>query len=133
MGASGYPLKPREAKEGVIRLKRTFYNPDATLVGDRVLKVGEQLLVNLEVISTRRIEDGLLVDRIPAGLEIENLNLAQGNHLAEFETLKALGASGVSGVSGVSDLSGLRNRQPKDIAESLVDERIKRREFRDDR
>jgi alpha-2-macroglobulin len=116
--ASGYPLKPREAKDDVIRLKRTLYNPDATPVGDRVLKVGEQLLVHLEVTSNRRIEDGLIIDRIPAGLEIENLNLSQGNRLAEFKTPKP---------------SGLRVRQPKEIADSLADERVKHREFRDDR
>ncbi len=121
MEASGHPLKPRETKDDVIRLKRALYNPDASPVGDRALKVGEQLLVHLEVSATRRIEDGLVVDRIPAGLEIENLNLSQGNRLAEFKTPKS------------STTSGLRARQPKDIAESLADERIKHREFRDDR
>ena len=121
--ASGYPLKAREAKEDLIQMKRTLYNPDGTPVGERILKVGEQLLVHLEVQASRRIEDGLVVDRVPAGLEIENLNLSQGNRLADFKTPKS--------VPRLRTATG--NRQPKEIAESLADSRVKHREFRDDR
>ena len=122
--ASGYSVKPREPKSDIIQLKRTLYDADATPVGDRPLKVGEQFLVHVEVTSNRRIEDGLLVDRIPAGFEIENLNLSQGSRIAEFKTPK---------LSGLPSPSFRGTRAPKAIAESLSDERIKHREFRDDR
>ena len=123
--ASGYPLKAREVKDDVIQLKRTLYDPDGTPVGNRTLNVGEQLLVHLEVIAKRRVEDGLVVDRVPAGLEIENLNLSQGSRLAEFKTP----ASGSDNRPGY----GSDRRVPKGIAESLSDNRVKHREFREDR
>lgn len=123
--SSGYPVKPQPPKDDIVQLKRTVYEPDGTPVGARALKVGEQLLVHLEVIANRRIEDGLVVDRVPAGLEIENLNLSQSARIAEFKTPKQ-GSENRPGV-------GTGRRTPKDIAEALSDNRVKHREFRDDR
>src|SRR5690606_2851171 len=65
--------------------------------------------VKLDVTSDHRIEDALIVDRVPAGLEVENLNLGQG---ADFEDWTIGGAK---------------------VAEALRDSRIKHREYRDDR
>ena len=121
--ASGYPQKAREARDDLIQLKRTLYNPDGSAVGERTLKVGEQLLVHLEVFANRSIEDGLVVDRVPAGLEIENLNLSQGNRLAEFKTPPR----------STVNRRGYGNREPMSIEESLADTRVKHREFREDR
>ncbi|MBL8510661.1 MAG: alpha-2-macroglobulin family protein [Betaproteobacteria bacterium] len=121
--ASGYPQKTAETKSDLVQLRRTLYNPDGTTVGERALKVGEQLLVHVEVTAKRRIEDGMVVDRVPAGLEIENLNLSQGSRLNDFKTPAAIPDS----------RPGYGRRTLTGIAESLSDERIKHREFRDDR
>ncbi len=123
--ASGYPVKSRDSKDDVIQLRRSLYAADGTPVGDRSLKVGEQLLVHLEVIAKRVIEDGLVVDRIPAGLEIENMNISQGNRLTDFKAPKT-GSDNRPGY-------GYGRRTPTGIAESLADRRVKHREFRDDR
>jgi len=65
--------------------------------------------VRLRVKAKQRIRDGLVVDRIPAGLEVENRNLMQGPGAGEFK------------VDGVN------------VAEAMADGRIRHVEFRDDR
>ena len=111
----GYPVKARAGGDA-ITFRRALYTPTGAPVGERTLRVGEQVLVHVEVTTTRNIPDGLVVDRIPAGLEIENLNLSQGNRLEEFKAPPA-GAK----------------RKPVPPAQAMSDPKIKHREFRDDR
>jgi hypothetical protein len=106
---SGYPVKPPVPRSDVIELKRTWFETDGTRYAGRPLKVGEMLIVVLNAKSSRRIEDALIIDRIPSGLEVENLNLSQGPRAQEFT------------IGGV------------DVAKALADGRIKHREYRDDR
>ncbi len=70
---------------------------------------GDMLVVRLRVQARQRINDGLIVDRIPAGFEVENLNLSQGPQGGEFS------------VEGTN------------IAEANADPRIVHTEYRDDR
>jgi uncharacterized protein YfaS (alpha-2-macroglobulin family) len=86
-----------------------LFAADGTALGSRPLRVGESVIVRLQVKSRGRIANGLVVDRIPAGLEIENLTIVQGER---FGTLK---------MDGV------------DVAEAMNDRRIQHVEFRDDR
>ena len=118
----GHTLKPRESKDDLISMRRTLYTTDGVAVGDRVLKVGEQLMVHLEVTTKRRIEDGLVVDRIPAGLEIENMNLSQGSRMSDIIIKPPQRTDGYYG-----------KRTVPGPAEAMADARIKHREFRDDR
>jgi uncharacterized protein YfaS (alpha-2-macroglobulin family) len=74
-----------------------------------VLKVGESVIVRINVVANRAIPNGMIVDRIPAGLEIENLNIAQG---------EGLGGVAIDGVNP---------------AQAMDDRRIQHVEFRDDR
>jgi uncharacterized protein YfaS (alpha-2-macroglobulin family) len=67
------------------------------------------LIVKLSARSKRHIPDALLIDRVPAGFEIENMNLSQGPQMAEFT------------VGNVN------------IGSAMQDARIKHREYRDDR
>jgi uncharacterized protein YfaS (alpha-2-macroglobulin family) len=106
---SGFPVKPPAARSDVIELARTWFEPDGTRYAGRPLKVGEMLIVLLQAKAKRRIEDGLLIDRIPSGFEVENLNLTQGPRAQDFT------------------LGGV------DVAKALADSRIKHREYRDDR
>jgi len=66
-------------------------------------------IVRLRVQAKQAIKDGLIVDRIPAGFEVENLNLSQGPQAGEFM------------VENVN------------IASANADARIVHTEYRDDR
>jgi uncharacterized protein YfaS (alpha-2-macroglobulin family) len=107
--AEGFPLKAQAPKADVIELEREWYEPTGQRWSGRPLKVGDLLIVKLAARSKLRIPDAMLVDRVPAGFEIENLNLSQGSQMQEFS------------VGGVN------------VGTALQDERIKHREYRDDR
>jgi uncharacterized protein YfaS (alpha-2-macroglobulin family) len=107
--ASGYPVKAPAPRSDVIELKRDWFDLEGKPLTSRQFKVGDVLIVRVQARSKQRVEDALIVDRIPAGFEVENLNLSQG---PKAESLQ---------VGGV------------DVAGALADERLKHREYRDDR
>jgi alpha-2-macroglobulin len=107
--ASGYPLRAPTPRNDVIELRRDWFEADGRAYGDRPLKVGDMLIVRLQARARARIEDAMLIDRVPAGFEIENLNLSQGPKAEEFS------------VGGVN------------VGQAMADSRIKHREYRDDR
>jgi uncharacterized protein YfaS (alpha-2-macroglobulin family) len=74
------------------------------------LKSGELVLVHLEVKAKARVPDALVVDLLPAGLEIENQNLAKS-------------------AASLQDASESVKRWRKSMAYAGV----KHQEFRDDR
>jgi alpha-2-macroglobulin len=106
---SGYAAKALPPKNDVIKLSRTLYTPEGTPIGKRTLKVGETVVVRVEASSNVNIANGLVVDRIPAGLEIENRNLVQGETMggAKYDTI--------------------------DPVQAMSDRRIQHVEYRDDR
>jgi alpha-2-macroglobulin len=106
---SGYAAKPLPAKSDIIKLTRTLYTPEGTPIGKRLLKVGETVVVRIEASSNTNIANGLVVDRIPAGLEIENRNLVQG---------EAMDGAKYDGI---------------DAVQAMNDRRIQHVEYRDDR
>jgi len=111
---SGYP-KEVPAEGGKISLRRAYYDaegkwlqPSALKAG--VLKTGDTVWVKLTVSSrSANAPNTLVVDRIPAGLEIENTNLIEGE------------SGSVLKIDG--DLP----------AEAMNNQRIIHKEFRDDR
>jgi alpha-2-macroglobulin len=107
--SSGYPVKPPVVKSELLDVQREWFNADGSAWRGGDLKVGDMLIVRLTARARARVEDGLVVDRVPAGVEIENVNLSQGP------------AEGLFSVGGVN------------IAQAMSDARIKHREFRDDR
>ncbi|MCM5679957.1 alpha-2-macroglobulin family protein [Schlegelella sp. S2-27] len=107
--ASGYPAQPPAPRSDVIELRREWFELDGRPWSHRPLKVGDMLIVRLQARARYPLEDGLIVDRIPAGFEVENLNLSQGPKAEEFV------------VGGVN------------VAQAMADPRIKHREYRDDR
>lgn len=106
---SGYPARPPVPRSDVIELSRAWFELDGRSWNGRPLKVGDMLIVRLQARARHAMEDGLIVDRIPAGFEVENLNLSQGPKAEEFV------------VGGVN------------VAVAMADHRIKHREYRDDR
>lgn len=109
IAVSGYPVKPLPPKEDRISVERSWWNADGSAVGTRQFKTGEMLIVRLRVKAAQRVKDGLVVDRIPAGFEVENMNLTQGSQASEFKV------------------------QGTEVAAAMGHERIKHSEYRDDR
>jgi uncharacterized protein YfaS (alpha-2-macroglobulin family) len=107
--AQGYPVKPLSPSSDRISVERAMFTTDGKAVTARQFTTGEMFIVRLRVKATQQIKDGLVVDRIPAGFEIENLNLSQGPQAGEFT------------VDGVN------------VAQANANERIVHTEYRDDR
>ena len=72
---AGIPRARPEVDQSRVRVARRYYNTDGTTWKGGSLREGEPLLVELEVQAKQDMPDALLVDLLPAGLEIENLNL----------------------------------------------------------
>jgi uncharacterized protein YfaS (alpha-2-macroglobulin family) len=107
--AGGYPTKAPAPSSDKMSIERKWFKPDGKPWNGGTLKVGDMLLVRLKASAPQRIEDAMIVDHIPAGLEVENLNLSQGPQAGEFS------------VEGIN------------LASAMANESIKHREFRDDR
>ncbi|MEN9317342.1 MAG: hypothetical protein RIS35_3735 [Pseudomonadota bacterium] len=107
---AGPPLKPpAPSADDAIAIERAWFAADGSAASGRTFRTGDMLVVRLRVKAKQRIRDGLVVDRIPAGLEIENRNLSQGPGAGEFR------------VGGTS------------VADAMNDGRIRHVEYRDDR
>ena len=109
VAVEGYPTKPLAPREDRISIERSWWSSAGTALTTRQFKAGDTLLVRLRVSAKQRIKDALVVERIPAGMEVENLNLSQGARAADFS------------VDGVN------------LGEAQKDTRIKYSEYRDDR
>jgi hypothetical protein len=109
VSVEGYAVKPPTPKDDRIGLERTWWTADGQPVTGRQFKTGDMLIVRVKVQSKQRIKDALVVERVPAGMEVENLNLSQGVQASDFTVDKV------------------------NVAEAMADARIKHREFRDDR
>jgi alpha-2-macroglobulin len=107
--ASGFPLKLPIPSTEKITLERRWFTTDGKPWKGGNLKVGDMLLVRINAKAKQVIEDAMIVDHIPAGLEVENLNLSQGPQAGEFS------------IDGVN------------LATAMSDPRIKHKEYRDDR
>ncbi|MDQ5917451.1 MAG: alpha-2-macroglobulin, partial [Pseudomonadota bacterium] len=105
---TGNPAKAPEARRDAFNIKRDWYTADGKELGNRPLKVGETLIIRLNIKTKGRYANGLVVDYIPAGVEIENANIVQG----EQNTVE---------IAKV------------DMRQAMQDTRIKHVEFRDDR
>ncbi len=107
--ATGYPVRAPTPKTDVIEVTRDWFEPDGRAWNGRTLKTGDMLIVRVTAKAKRPLEQGLIVDHVPAGFEIENLNLSQGPQAGDFS------------IGNVN------------VAQAMENPRIRHREFRDDR
>lgn len=74
---SGYPAKAPAAGGENLSIYREYLGMDGQPLDLSALASGELVLVHLAVAAKQRVPDALVVDLLPAGLELENQNLAQ--------------------------------------------------------
>ncbi|MDU4126356.1 alpha-2-macroglobulin [Pantoea sp.] len=75
----GYPLSPPAPVSQQLAIKREYFTLDGKAADLSQLRSGELLVVRLTVSARRDISDALVVDLLPAGLELENQNLADSS------------------------------------------------------
>jgi uncharacterized protein YfaS (alpha-2-macroglobulin family) len=81
---SGTPTSAPGVREDPIRIARAYYRLDGTLFEGGKLKEGETLVAKLTIEAKEAMPDALVVDLLPAGIEIENLALGDRGALGEL-------------------------------------------------
>ncbi len=66
---------PAETHDKGISIKREYYDLAGKQITPSEMKVGDLMLIAVQVETSKRMPDLLVVDLLPAGLEIENQNL----------------------------------------------------------
>ena len=110
MTISGYPVQAPAPGGENLSIRRDYLGLDGESLNLNAVKSGELVLVHLQVKSKERVPDALVVDLLPAGLEIENQNLAQS-------------------AASLEDAS----ESVKQWRQSMENAGLKHQEFRDDR
>lgn len=106
---SGYPTKPPKPKMDNFEVTRNLYSMDGKPLDKRVFASGEMVIAHLQIKTNEYYDNAMVIDLIPAGLEIENLNLSQGDSLNNIQ------------LSGINPAAAMQSYNIKHI------------EFRDDR
>jgi uncharacterized protein YfaS (alpha-2-macroglobulin family) len=102
LALEGSPARTPAARSADVDLKRKLFDAQGQPLGNRSLKTGETVIVMLEVTPKVNIRNALVVDYIPAGLEIENFNIVQG------EEMGAIQIEGIDPASAMQD-SGIEH------------------------
>lgn len=71
----GYPVAVPAAHHNVLEISRRYLDLNGKDVSLANLKSGDLILVSLKIWAKQRVPDALVVDMLPAGLELENQNL----------------------------------------------------------
>ncbi|WP_434639304.1 alpha-2-macroglobulin family protein [Klebsiella sp. I138] len=79
LDSSGYPLTAPQPAGNVLGIERQIFDTHGQQKSLTSLRSGELVLVKLEVTANRNVPDALVVDLLPAGLELENQNLANSS------------------------------------------------------
>ncbi|WP_241723025.1 alpha-2-macroglobulin [Raoultella sp. HC6] len=79
LDSSGYPLSAPQPAGNVLGIERQIFDTRGQQKSLSSLRSGELVLVKLEITATRNVPDALVVDLLPAGLELENQNLANSS------------------------------------------------------
>ena len=79
LDSSGYPHSAPQPGGNVLGIERAIFDTHGQQKSLTSLRSGELVLVKLEVTAKRNVPDALVVDLLPAGLELENQNLANSS------------------------------------------------------
>jgi hypothetical protein len=84
LDVAGYPRSAEPTPDDAeLRIKRSWHRTDGTPYDGSALGEGDVLVAHLRVESGERMNDALVVDLLPGGLEIENLNLTDASQWDE--------------------------------------------------
>ncbi|MDR3158159.1 MAG: alpha-2-macroglobulin family protein [Zoogloeaceae bacterium] len=97
LALEGSPARMPAARSDAMELKRRLFDAQGKPLDNRSLRTGETVIVMLEVTPRVNIRNALVVDHIPAGLEIENFNIVQG---------EAMNAVQIEGVDPAAAMQG---------------------------
>lgn len=75
----GYPRTAPSPMSNVLSIRREYFTLQGQPADLTRLKSGELLVVRLSVGASERVSDALVVDMLPAGLELENQNLSDSS------------------------------------------------------
>ena len=85
---SGAPIAPEPAASNGYSVERSFYRLDGTKIDLKSVAQNERVVVALKVTESQaRYARLLIVDRLPAGLEIDNPALVDGGSVEAFSWL----------------------------------------------
>lgn len=88
--AIGVPTQPEPAQGDGYRISRALYTLDGAPADPSALAVGDRLVAVVTVTPERELEARLMVvDPLPAGLEIENPNLLRSGETGQLAWLRA--------------------------------------------
>lgn len=110
LDSTGYPEQAPAPASNVLHIERHYLDAKGETRSLNGLKSGELVLVWLDIWSDKQVPDALVEDLLPAGLELENQNLAN---------------SAASLTENGSEIQNLINQ--------MQQEDIQHIEFRDDR
>ena len=79
LDSTGYPNSAPAATSQVLQIERQFFGTDGQSKSLAFLHSGDLVLVKLDVKASQNVPDALVVDMLPAGLELENQNLANSS------------------------------------------------------
>ncbi|WP_312239816.1 alpha-2-macroglobulin [Pantoea sp.] len=79
LDVTGYPQASPKPMSNVLNIKREYFRLDGTPADLKNLRSGELLVVRLQVSANKSVSDALVVDLLPAGLELENQNLSDSS------------------------------------------------------
>jgi alpha-2-macroglobulin len=89
ISVSGVPVTPEPAAEQGFKIERSFYSIKGAPIDMTKLRQNDRFIVSLKITEKEaRFGRLLLVDPLPAGLEIDNPNLVEGTVLPDAEWLK---------------------------------------------
>jgi uncharacterized protein YfaS (alpha-2-macroglobulin family) len=80
---AGVPRTAPAEDKSVIGIERKWYTTDGKPWKPGPIGEGEALIVALSITADRYMPDAMLIDLLPAGLEIENFNLGDGKQWAD--------------------------------------------------
>ncbi len=79
------------SQDGFFNISRTYYDLLGNKINPSQLEVGTIMVVILDVTSKEPVHDALIVDYLPAGLELENQNLSNSSvHLSSIPSIASL-------------------------------------------
>jgi uncharacterized protein YfaS (alpha-2-macroglobulin family) len=79
MTISGYPVQAPAPGGENLEISREYLSVDGQPLNLNALKSGQLVLIHTAIRAKERVPDALVVDLLPAGLELENQNLAQSS------------------------------------------------------